>query len=189
MKNLLLAGMLFIAPLLTFAQTDEINDPPEKRDLTTNELSLNAFNLVAFGILEVTYEKVIDENSTWAVEAFYHPSNDTYIDEAYFKKLSLTGKYKHFFSSAYARGFYVHGFGMISNGDYETGSYYSNVSNEYIYETESYTDFAVGFGLGGKFVSAGGFMLDLSTGIGRNLLSETSPTIVGQFMVNLGFRF
>ena len=56
-------------------------------------------------------------------------------------------------------------------------------------EGTKYTDFALGFGLGGKFVSKQGFFLDLSTGIGRNLFSDVSPTIVGQFNVNLGFRF
>ncbi len=53
----------------------------------------------------------------------------------------------------------------------------------------NYTDFALGFGLGGKFVSKQGFFLDLNAGIGRNLLNDNSPTIVGQFNVNLGFRF
>ncbi|WP_298525958.1 hypothetical protein [uncultured Christiangramia sp.] len=78
---------------------------------------------------------------------------------------------------------------MLSNGEYEDGSYYNESINEYIYETIDYTDFAIGFGLGGKFVSKGGFLLDLSGGIGRNLFSDKSPPIVGQFMVNLGYRF
>ena len=154
-----------------------------------NRKSLNAFTLVAFGIVDITYERIISENSTWAIEVFYHPTKDDYLNDAYYKELSLTGKYKHFFSSKYARGFYVHGFGMLSNGEYEDGSYYNESINEYIYETNDYTDFAIGFGLGGKFVSKGGFLLDLSGGIGRNLFSDKSPTIVGQFMVNLGYRF
>lgn len=189
MKNLLLAGILLFTTSLCLAQDNSENTQPEKRDSTRNELSVNAFNLVAFGIIEITYERVIDENSSWAIEGFIQPGKDDYLDEAYYKDLSVTGKYKHFFSSTYARGFYVHGFGMISNGEYETNYYYNENIDDYIYETENYTDFAIGFGLGGKFVSPGGFLLDLNAGIGRNLLSDVSPTIVGQFMVNLGFRF
>lgn len=193
MKNLFIAVFLLATTAVTYAQEEKEStsnqEEVEKRDVTQNELSINAFNLVAFGIIEITYERVINENSTWALEGFFHPSKDDYIDEAYYKNLSLTGKYKHFFSSNYARGFYVNAFGMISSGEYETDYYYNDISEEYVYETEDYTDFALGFGLGGKFVSQGGFMLDLNAGIGRNLLNDNSPTVVGQFMVNLGFRF
>lgn len=189
MKNLLLAGILLFTCVVCHAQENPDDQQPEKRDNTQNELSINAFNLVSLGIIELTYERVIDENSSWAIEGFIHPDKNDYIDELYYKDFSLTGKYKHFFSSTYARGFYVSGFGMISSGKYETDYDYNENLGEYIYETENYTDFAIGFGLGGKFVSQGGFMLDLNTGIGRNLLSDVSPTIVGQFMVNLGFRF
>ena len=184
MKNLLLAGILLFTSTICFAQQNDEIENPEKRDITQNELSLNVFNLVGFGIIEVAYERVIDENSTWAIEGFIHPNKEDYVDELYYKDVSLTGKYKHFFSSSYARGFYVNGFGMISSGEYETNSYWTQ-DGDYITETDNYTDFAIGFGLGGKFVSTGGFLLDLNAGIGRNLLSENSPTIVGQFMVNL----
>lgn len=173
----------------SFAQENIEKEQPEKRDITKNELSINAFNLVAFGIIDIAYERVIDENSTWAIEGYLYPNNDDYYGDGFFKNTSLTGKYKHFFSSTYARGFYVNGFGMLSSGEYDTDYYLSEQSGEYVYETENYTDFAIGFGLGGKFVSQGGFLLDLNAGIGRNLLSDNSPTIVGQFMVNLGYRF
>jgi len=185
----LLTCLLLAATSLGFSQTNDSISNINSREFGNQELSLNAFNLVAFGIVDITYERIISENSTWAIEAFYHPTKDDYLNDAYYKELSLTGKYKHFFSSKYARGFYVHGFGMLSNGEYEDGSYYNENTNEYIYETNDYTDFAIGFGLGGKFVSKGGFLLDLSGGIGRNLFSDKSPTIVGQFMVNLGYRF
>lgn len=187
--KLFLSCLLMATASLAFSQTTDSITNQNSREFGKQELSLNAFNLVAFGIVDITYERIISENSTWAVEAFYHPSKDDYLDEAYYKELSLTGKYKHFFSSKYARGFYVHGFGMLSNGEYDDGYYYNESIDEYVYDTYDYTDFAIGFGLGGKFVSKGGFLLDLSGGIGRNLFSDRSPTIVGQFMVNLGYRF
>lgn len=168
-----------------------------KREIAKNELSIGALNLVAFGALDVAYERIINRNSSWAVEAFVLALNrdSEYVAEAYDKDFSLTGKYKYFFGERATWGFYVNGLAMISTGDtyryddfyYNTDPYINNPNGTR--EDEKYTDFALGFGLGGKFVSKQGFFLDLGTGIGRNLLSDNSPTVVGQFNVNLGFRF
>lgn len=191
MKYLFLPLFLFISTL-TFAQdrTEIQNDTPDKRDITQNELSIGALNLVAFGALDITYERIIDKNSSWSIEAFVQALDKDSEDvaDAFYKDFSLTGKYKYFFGDSYARGFYVHGFGMLSSGEYDDNYVVAPDGYGY-YEYENYTDFAIGFGVGGKFVSTGGFLLDLGAGIGRNLFSENSPTIVGQFNVNLGFRF
>lgn len=187
MKNYVLFGFLFIT---TFSFAQDLDDSPDKRDITQNELSIGALNIIAFGALDITYERIIDKNSSWAVEAFILALNrdNEDIADAFYKDFSLTGKYKHFFGDRYARGFYVHGFGMISNGEYED-TYITDPNGNGYYKDERYTDFALGFGVGGKFVSSGGFFLDLGAGIGRNLLNDSSPTIVGQFNVNVGFRF
>lgn len=191
MKRLFLLSFLFLSTL-TFAQDSESsqNNAPDKRDITQNELSLGALNIVAFGALDITYERIIDKNSSWAIETFIQALDRESEDvaDAFYKDFSLTGKYKYFFGDNYARGFYVHGFGMISSGEFED-NYISRPDGNGYYEDENYTDFALGFGVGGKFVSTGGFFLDLGAGIGRNLLSDASPTIVGQFNVNIGFRF
>lgn len=191
MKNLFLLAFVFITSI-SFAQDFQNNETtePEKRDITQNELSIGAFNLVAFGALDITYERIIDKNSSWALEGFIKAldRDNEDVDDAFYKDFSLTGKYKYFFGDNYARGFYVHGFGMLSNGEYDN-DYLTGPDGYGYYQYEDYTDFAIGFGIGGKFVSHGGFFLDLNTGIGRNLFNENSPTIVGQFNVNLGFRF
>lgn len=190
MKKFYVAALLLFSISMAFSQEEKEISTIDQRETGQNELSINAFNLVAFGIVDVAYERVISENSTWAIEGFYYPSkNQEFNDDAYYKRLSLTGKYKHFFSSTFARGFYVNGFGMLSSGDYDTEYVFDYSNDSYYYESEDYTDFAIGFGLGGKFVSPGGFLLDLNGGIGRNLFSSNSPEIIGQFMVNLGYRF
>lgn len=197
MKKQLLLPLFLCASLLTFSQetNSEEKIPSEevyKREITKNELSIGALNLVAFGALDIAYERIITPNSSWAIEAFILAldRDNEDIGDAFNKDVSLTGKYKHFFGDRTAWGFYVNGLAMISSGtyseyydSYEDGFYYSNR------EEKSYTDFALGFGLGGKFVSKQGFFLDLSAGIGRNLFNNDSPVVVGQFNVNLGFRF
>ncbi len=185
--------LFLLSGSLVFSQNAESidEDSADKRDISQNELSIGALNLVAFGALDITYERIINRHSSWAVEGFIQALNrdSEDVSEVYEKDFSLTGKYKYFFGDSYARGFYVHGFSMISNGDYQTDFYYDDSERGGYYEYENYTDLALGFGVGGKFVARGGFLLDLSAGIGRNLLSNSSPTIVGQFNVNLGFRF
>ncbi|MBZ9729686.1 hypothetical protein LB467_08290 [Salegentibacter sp. JZCK2] len=191
MKKIFLLLFVFVTSI-TYAQDSQNNEitKPEKRDITQNELSIGALNLVAFGALDITYERIINKNSSWAVEGFIKAldRDNEDIGDAFYKDFSLTGKYKYFFGDNYARGFYVHGFGMLSSGEYDN-NYVTRPDGYGYYEYEDYTDFALGFGVGGKFVSTGGFFLDLSTGIGRNLFNENSPTVVGQFNVNLGFRF
>ncbi|WP_373056255.1 hypothetical protein [Zunongwangia sp. H14] len=191
-KPILLLALLCLGISAAAQETEDASSTLETRDTAQNELSIGAFNLVAFGAVDLAYERIINENSTWSGELFFLALNKDNEDDGdpFYKKFSLTGKYKYFFSSNYARGFYIHGFGMLSSGEYNEYDYIYDENGYMLGDVDhNYTDFAIGFGLGGKFVAPGGFFLDLSAGIGRNLLSEDSPIVVGQFNVNLGFRF
>lgn len=188
MKSILIIALLLWGNLLSAQDAVLLeHSEPDKRDIGTHELSIGAFNLVAFGAADIAYEQILNPYSGWSVEAFFiflNKENDS-EEEPFERNLSLTGKYKYYFGDRYARGFYVHGFGMLSSGEYEERDLFDQTPPN----PQDYTDFALGFGIGGKFVARGGFFLDLSTGIGRNLFHEESPTLVGQFNVNLGFRF
>ena len=187
--------LFLIFSFTVFSQEPEVQTEPKQepiyhRDITKNELSINAFNLVTFGAIDVAYERIIDPNSSWAVEGFILALNreSEAADYIFTRTASLTGKYKYFFGDNSAYGFYVNGLAMLSTGEYyedlydREGFYTSRVDKEY-------TDFALGFGIGYKWVSKQGFFMDLSSGIGRNLLNSDSPIVVGQFNVNLGKRF
>lgn len=193
MINKILPPALFLIFLISFhAQSQTQENPVYKRDIAKNELSIGAFNLVAFGALDIAYERILTPNTSWAIEGFILAldRDNEDVSEAYSKDFSLTGKYKYFFGEGTAWGFYVNGLAMISSGEYEDWNQDVQMRDgSFGYVKENYTDLALGFGLGGKFVTPQGFFLDLGTGIGRNLLSDNSPTIVGQFNVNLGFRF
>lgn len=195
MKNLI-TSLFLLVTITVFSQEEPVEvevtaqEPVFKRDITYNEISVGALNLVAFGALDVAYERIMTPNTSWAVEAFVLAlsRNNEDLAAAYAKDFSLTGKVKYFFSDRSAWGFYVNGLSMISSGKYTEDLYFDG---EPFRESEekNYTDFALGFGLGGKFVAKQGFFVDLSTGIGRNLFSSNSPTIIGQFNANMGFRF
>ncbi len=184
-KNLWLL-IILITPIIGAAQEQKSADP---RDTAKNELSVGALNLLAFGAIDITYERVLSPHSSWAVETFilaFNRDKENTVD-AYEKDFSIAGKYKYFFSDrSTASGFYVNALTMVSSGDYTVEEDYSTDQPA---PEERYTDLALGFGVGGKFISRQGFFLDLGMGIGRNLFSSNSPTIVGQFNFNLGFRF
>lgn len=183
--------VIFFIGISGFSQevSQEVTDQIFPRDISKNELSINAFNLVTFGAIDVAYERIIDQNSSWAIEGFILALNreSEAADYLFTRTASLTGKYKYFFGDNAAYGFYVNGLAMVSTGEYYEEIYdrefnYSRVDKDY-------TDLALGFGIGYKWVSKQGFFMDLSSGIGRNLLNNDSPVIVGQFNVNLGKRF
>lgn len=199
MKKLFTAVLLVISfssfsqedsTLVVSSEQDAYQEEIFARDRLKNELSIGAFNLVVFGALDVAYERILNPHSSWAIEGFVLAlgRDNEALGEAYTRKASLTGKYKYFFGDRTAWGFYVNGLAMLSSGEYDSYSAFPT-DGPIVAETENYTDFALGFGLGGKFVSKQGFFLDLGTGIGRNLFNDDAPTIVGQFNVNLGFRF
>lgn len=181
---------LFLIAITTYSQ--EVTEEIFPRDIAKNELSINAFNLVTFGAIDVAYERIIDPSSSWAVEGFILALNreSESADYVFTRTASLTGKYKYFFGERSTWGFYVNGLAMLSTGEYyEEFETFDGLNYNYSRVDKDYTDLALGFGIGGKWVSKQGFFMDLSTGIGRNLLNNDSPVIVGQFNVNLGKRF
>lgn len=192
MKKIIILLLIFYTSF-SFSQQDTIAQGPftqnrlaeeavDKRDITYNEISLGAFNLIAFGAVDITYERILTPNTSVALEGFILAWNKE-SSWAYSKESSLTGKYKYFFEDNHAWGLYANGFMMLSSGTYD------EEEEAEIVTEEDYTDLAIGFGGGYKFMVRQGFFADLGAGIGRNLFSNNSPTIVAQFTVNVGFRF
>ena len=175
MKKLLVLICLFLA---TFGYSQE-----EKQvDLKKNEIKGNALFLVA-GALEVTYERLINEESGIGVSLFVPYDNN--IDTNF----SLSPYYRFYFGKKPAAGFFVEGFGMLN-------SYTQQASNGDFFSTydgpeKNVTDFALGFGLGAKWITQKGFLFEINGGIGRNLFnsSDTDFEIVGRGGITLGYRF
>ncbi len=88
MKNIITLAFL-LCSFISFSQTTYVveDENAYKRDITNNELSIGAFNLVVFGALDVAYERIITQNTSWAVEAFILALNrdSDWADGAYNK--------------------------------------------------------------------------------------------------------
>ncbi|MEJ6674087.1 MAG: DUF3575 domain-containing protein [Polaribacter sp.] len=197
MKKILLFLLVTFVSLSITAQEFEgpkENRYPEKVE-KKNELKLNAFNLIAFAALDISYEKVISANSSYGVAIFYNFSDYENDDITFPKKFSITPYYRWFFSEyQYAQGFFIEGFGMLNTFQdfYDSYDYNNNYS-----KIETQTSFALGISVGGKFVLKEGFTAEVLAGVGRNLIKGESQEdyntfqneIIGRFGVSLGYRF
>ena len=154
----------------------------EKVDFPKTEIKGNSFFLV-LGAVEVTYERILNEDSGLGVALFFVNEED--FDTSF----SLTPYYRAYFGKKPAAGFFVEGFSMLSTGVHNKTYYFNNSGNLINIEKDRYTDFALGFGLGSKWVHKRGFVFEINAGIGRNLFSNNSPEVVGRGGISLGYRF
>ncbi|MBA6151649.1 DUF3575 domain-containing protein [Gelidibacter maritimus] len=185
MKNYGCACLLFFAVLASQAQNDSISN----REFGNNEIKLNAIMLL-LGSFEPSYEYNLSESSSVGVSLFI-PFDDENFDVS--TNYYISPYYRIFFGQKYAAGFFLEGFAMLNSSDRE--HYDHSQEGNYKYWEEDVTDFALGFGLGGKWMTRGGFVFEVTGGIGRNLFTKSNDDyynyspIVGKFGFNLGFRF
>ncbi|WP_179343275.1 DUF3575 domain-containing protein [Winogradskyella ursingii] len=181
MKNIVLAIVLLfsIFTLQSQNQNDTIVDPHEK----DNEVKINAVFLLA-GAFEGFYERNINEESSAGISVFLPFANDIDYDINYY----VSPYYRIFFGNKYAAGFFLEGFAMLNSVERE---FSSGSNGNLTFEDKTVTDFALGFGLGSKWLTTGGFVFELSGGIGRNLFENDfdGESLVGKFGFNLGYRF
>lgn len=198
-KIALLALLVFISLQFSAQETKDTEESKYPQDVEKKyELKLNAFNLIAFAALDISYEKLINTNSSFGVAVFYNFSDYADDDIAYPKKFSVTPYYRWFFSEYdYAQGFFVEGFGMLNTYQDYYNNYDSYDYNNNYDRIETQTGFALGISVGGKFVLTEGFTAEVLLGIGRNLIKEESDDndyyfqneVVARFGISLGYRF
>lgn len=183
MKKIVLLG------IVVFMSSHELlaQDIPQD-DIDRDELKINVLNLIAFEFADASYERILDEESSFGVGVLVNVGNDDDIFD-YYRKFSITPYYRRYFSKGYASGFFVEGFGMLNSGEEDIFEF-NDITFETVRTGENYTDFALGISIGGKFISKKGFVAEIYSGIGRNFFSsDFSPEVVGRGGVSLGFRF
>jgi hypothetical protein len=99
--------------------------------------------------------------------------------------------YRIFFGDKYAGGFFLEGFGMLNSTKGRSTEFSNGFDPIIITREDDVTDFALGFGLGGKWMTRSGFVFELNGGVGRNLFNtdKNEYDFVGKFGFNLGYRF
>jgi hypothetical protein len=151
-----------------------------------NEIKANPIYFVAFGALDASYEKIINDESGVGVSVFV--SNGKNFNTTF----SVTPYYRFYFGKKTAAGFFVEGFSMLES--FKTRKY--TYVGEYYYSTytdKKFTDLSIGFGLGGKWITRKGILFEVSTGIGRRLFNDYSGyeavQVVGRGGIGIGYRF
>lgn len=183
MKKITLSALLFIVSTALFAQ---------ENDSRKNELKINMSNLIGFKWFDVSYERLINEESSFGVGTLFSLDNKSEgLDE--YRTFSITPYYRQFFSNKHAQGFFVEAFTMLHSGkDYTYNYVYEDFppygTIEYVME-DKYTDLAVGISVGGKFVTKRGFVAEVYAGIGRDMLNQSDIEVVGRGGVSIGYRF
>jgi len=186
-KTSLLIWTVFLLSTSVFSQQENetLIDPYQKN----NEIKLNAVFLI-IGALDVSYERNLNESSSLGISTLIPLDRDD-VDLNYY----VSPYYRIFFGKKYAAGFFVEGFGMLNSTRIEESFFIDN-GNDVVITTneENYTDFALGVGVGGKWVTKRGIVFELSAGLGRNLFNREEDTfddyaLVGKLGFNIGYRF
>ena len=153
------------------------------------ELKINGLFLI-LGAIELDYQYLLNEESAIGIDVLY-----TYDDENLDVNYYISPYYRQYFGKKYASGFFVEAFGMLNSvDDYTYGSYYDEPTDSYYsssgYE-ENIVDFALGIGLGGKWLTNSGFIGEISLSIGRNLFNndENDFEIISKGGISIGYRF
>lgn len=188
MRTTLLTFLLAITTLFAAnaQQTDE-----EK-----NEVKLNAFNLIIFKTLDVSYEHILSPNSTVGVSVLGNLQKEPgWLEDLaelpyYNEQFAVTPYYRHFFMNRYAKGFFLEAFGMVNNQKFFE-EIYADDGTTYVDAGRS-TNFALGIAVGGKIVSRKNFVFEFFGGVGRNII-QSDPDAGTEFVpragINLGYRF
>tara|TARA_B100000787_G_scaffold47049_1_gene33785 strand:- start:28132 stop:28686 length:555 start_codon:yes stop_codon:yes gene_type:complete len=170
---------------IAFSQKDSIAQNTEKK----NEITLNALTLVASGWIDVSYEYLINNESSFGVDLQFGFDENNNVDN--YRNFSITPNYRVYFSNKYAKGFFIEGFGML----HRYKDYFSDDIGYNNNKTEQ-TEFSLGISVGGKWVTKSGFVTEIFGGIGRNLLNSNDddddfdPTnVAGRIGISIGKRF
>jgi len=184
MKKSILCAFVFLFSMSLFAQDNDATD--QDSDLPKHEVKLNALSLI-IGAFEGSYEYLINEESALGINGFIVYDNDLDTDLNYY----ISPYYRLYFGEKYAAGFFLEGFGMLNNVEGNRITFFNNQGDVLRVEEDNVTDFALGIGLGGKWVTKSGFVGELSLGVGRNLFNSSDSGIdfVGKLGITVGYRF
>lgn len=182
--------MIFALTLCLLTQSFRAQEKDEKYPQDINkkhELKLNAFSLIVFSSIDLSYEYLLNKDSSFGASIFFN-FNDVNSTIYFPKKFSFTPYYRWFFSETrFARGFFVEGFGMLNS--YEDEIYFFNGNTE----IKSEMNFALGISVGGKFIIKSGFTAEVLLGVGRNLSKNNNDfldnEIISRGGISLGYRF
>ncbi len=148
-----------------------------------SEFKLNTLSL-ALGAIDFEFERTINSKSS---VGFSFLSNlrgpDDYVGLN--NRNSISGFYRRYFGRKYASGFFLEGFGM-----YNTVESFVGLGANFERGYETIHDFGLGLGIGYKWVSEKGLIIQSNFALGKNLFNgDTGEDVIGKIGISIGLRF
>ncbi|MEL0300799.1 MAG: hypothetical protein VW976_02775 [Flavobacteriaceae bacterium] len=140
---------------------------------TKQEVRLDLFQLIVLPGIDITYERFIDDLSSWGVTGFINFDNE--FSEAYrFEYFEISPFYRLYFKSKNTNnsGFFVQPFLSLTSGEYDYYPY------DYTYDSSNNSGAKDFFGLAGgavigrKWVNQKKYTFEIHTGVGRYFAFE-----------------
>ncbi|APY08175.1 hypothetical protein BWZ20_07615 [Winogradskyella sp. J14-2] len=183
MKKLLLVLLMGFSILAIYAQHEQSNQEEQTNTdvyFGKQEVKLNALFLIA-GAIDVGYEYILKEESSLGIHAMVAYDDSIRDNIQYF----ISPYYRYYFGEKYAAGFFLEGFGMLNSSERDLDLLFDDGEENYV------TDFALGIGLGGKWITKSGFIGEIYVGYGRNLFKadESEYDLIGKGGISIGYRF
>ncbi|MEM7382367.1 MAG: hypothetical protein AAF361_14395 [Bacteroidota bacterium] len=198
MKHPIIISCAFLISIFANCQEDKPTDS-EKRIAKfsvakRHELSIDVLSAISIPALNPRYEYILGRYSGIGADLFVSLDDDIYSD---FEKYSLTPYYRQYFFSKQdygARGFYAEGF--LKFFVYEE-RFFNIINDSFTTDLSpfdtSFFDISIGAGIGWKWISQSGFLVDLGVGIGRNLGLPSDDNVGLEVLprggLNFGWRF
>lgn len=198
MKKIIITTITLFTLCFAIAQENEdLTDSQERMEkfnkVKKHEVSLDVVAAIAGLGINPRYEYVLGRHSGIGADlniGIYDNEDSDNIET-----FSFTPYYRQYFFSKEdygAKGFYGEGFAKIYSFETDGDVFFNNNT----LPQESFTEVALGVGIGWKWVSDSGFLIDVGFGIGRNLGIANDPgnlynlpEIAGRGGVNFGWRF
>ncbi len=147
------------------------------------EVTLDLGNALVMKTLQVSYEHYLTDQSSVGLSALFNFEERT-SDLRYNEDTMITPFFRHYFTANRNWNYFGEIFLGINSGEDVVDD--SEGSPSFI---QKYTDGALGVSVGTKYISNGGLVVSLLGGLGRNMFTDKSPTVVPRFGVNVGYRF
>ena len=187
-KNTYFCTLLFISTVLfsalSFAQ-EQTKDSLNPK----NEIRLDIFQLLIMPGLDISYERFIDEVSSWGVSGFLN--FDPNFNEDYrYQNFELSLYYRLYFNAntPFNKGFFAQPFFSLTNGLIE----------DYDYDRDRYLEdnfFGISGGalIGFKWLNAKNYSFEVHAGAGRYFIldrnTSTDNTAYPRINFSIGKRF
>ena len=155
-----------------------------------HSISLDVIAGLAFPAFNPRYEFVLNKYSSVGADLNINFNNEN--GSEILEKFSFSPYYRQYFFSKEdygAKGFYGEGFLKFYTYENDFNFFFGDYINA---NAETYFETAVGVGIGWKWVSDSGFIIDINSGLGRNLGFADYPNerdLAGKFGVNFGWQF